>query len=80
MSQALNPLSYDEHRELALEIHKSKAKLLHLRSVAATVYGPQSRVAFDFQKVNDAIDRLCDELSAQADQDCPGLDASAFYR
>jgi len=80
MSSALNPLSYEEHRELGLELQKSRAKLLHLGSVAATVYGKQSRAAFQFQKVNDAIDKLCDELQAQAEQDCPGLDASSFYR
>jgi len=80
MSQVLNPLSYEEHRELGQEIQKSRAKLLHLGSVATSVYGKQSRAAFQFQKVNDAIDRLCDEMSAQADQDCPGLDASSFYR
>jgi hypothetical protein len=80
MSQALNPLSYDEHRELAREIQKSRARLLQLGSVAATVYGIQSRTAFQFKKVNDAMDRLCDELQAQADQDCPGLDAATFYR
>jgi len=77
---ALNPLSYDEHRELGREMQKSRARLLQLGSVAATIYGVQSRTAFHFQKVNDAMDKLCDELQAQADQDCPGLDAGTFYR
>jgi hypothetical protein len=80
MSQALNPLSYDEHRELGAEIQRSRAKLLHLGSVATSVYGKQSRAAFHFQKVNDAMDKLCDELQAQAEQDCPGLGAASFYR
>ena len=80
MPPVVNPLSYDEHRELAREIQKSKARLLQLGSVAATIYGRQSRMAFHFQKVNEAIDKLCDELQAQADQDCPGLDAATFYR
>jgi hypothetical protein len=80
MSSTLNPLSFDEHRELGLEIQKSRAKLLHLGSVATSVYGKQSRAAFHFQKVTDAMDRLSEELQAQAEQDCPGLGAAGFYR
>jgi len=77
---ALNPLSYDEHRELGREMQKSRARLLQLGSVATTIYGVQSRTAFHFQKVNDAMDRLSEELQAQAEQDCPGLGAAGFYR
>lgn len=54
--------------------------MLHLASVMLSVYGPQSRAAFTFTKANEVIDRLCSELQAQAEQDCPGLNASSFYR
>lgn len=75
-----NPLTYDEHQELGREILNTKARLVQLGSMAATVYGVQSRTAFHFQKLTEAMDKLCDELQAQAEQDCPGLDAPAFYR
>lgn len=76
----LNPLTYDEHRDLSQEIQKTRARLAHLASVILGVYGQQSRSAFAFRKVNEAIDRLCVELGTQAITDCPGLDADKFYR
>ncbi len=78
--QALNPLSFEEHRELAGDILKTRERMRQLASVVITVYGPQSRTAFTFKKATEAIDRLCDEMQAQAEMDCPGLDASSFYR
>jgi hypothetical protein len=78
--QALNPLSYEEHRELGRDVLKTRARMRQLAAVMMTVYGPQSKTAFTFKKVNEAIDRLCDEMQAQAELDCPGLDASSFYR
>jgi hypothetical protein len=78
--QASNPLSFEEHRDLGRDILKTRARMRQLASVVTTVYGPQSRTAFTFKKANEAIDRLCDEMQAQAELDCPGLDASAFYR
>jgi hypothetical protein len=59
---------------------KTRARLRHLASVAISVYGPQSRAGFQFQKMNEAMDRLCSDLQAQAESDCPGLDAGQFYR
>jgi hypothetical protein len=79
-SQVSNPLTFEEHRELGREILKTRFLMLHLASVMMSVYGPQSRTAFTFQKANEAMDRLCAEMEAQAEQDCPGLNASSFYR
>jgi hypothetical protein len=62
------------------EILKTRSRLRHLASVVISVYGPQSRTAFQFQKMNDAMDRLCLDLESQAEIDCPGLDAGQFYR
>jgi hypothetical protein len=78
--QALNPLTFEEHRELGRDILKTRARMRQLAAVMFTVYGPQSKTAFSFKKLNEAVDRLCEEMQAQAEQDCPGLDASAFYR
>ena len=75
-----DPLTFEEHRELGQEILKTRARLLQLGSVIKRVYGPQSRTAFIFQKATDAVDRLCVEMQAQAESDCPGLDASSFYK
>jgi hypothetical protein len=75
----MDPLNYDEHREMGQEILKTRARFQQLASVVTSVYGPASRAAFDFHKVNEAIDRLCLEMRAQAEQDCPGLDAPSFY-
>jgi hypothetical protein len=76
----LNPLSYEEHRELSREIQNSRMKLRQLASVVQGVYGQQNRTAFTFQKVTEAMDRLCSEMQVQADVDCPGLNASDFYK
>jgi len=75
-----NPLTYEEHRDLGREMLKTKVRLRQLGSVVVGVYGPNSRTAFTFQKLNDAMDKLCGEMEAQAEADCPGLDASSFYR
>ncbi len=75
-----NPLTFDEHRDLGRELQKTRARLLHLYDLAMNVYGSQSRPAFTFQEVNEALDRLCHEMQAQAEIDCPGLSASDFYK
>ncbi len=80
MSAVVNPLSFEEHRDLGREVLKTRARMLHVASVVASVYGPQSRTAFTFAKVNEAMDKLCVEMQAQAEQDCPGLNTSSFYR
>ena len=80
MPPAVNPLSFEEHRDLGQEILRARARLLHLSSVIASVYGPQSRATFSFKKMTEAMDRLCVARQAQAEADCPGLNASSFYR
>jgi len=76
----VNPLSLEEHRELGRELQKTRQRLLQLGSMVTSVYGQQSLPAFHFSKLNDALDRTCEELKAQAAQDCPGTDASQFYK
>ena len=79
MPTDLNPLSFEEHRDMAQEMLTTRSKLLELSNVAVSIYGPQSRPGFSFQVMIDALDRVCAEMRAQAELDCPGLGAGAFY-
>ncbi len=76
----MNPLTYDEHRDLARELQRSRARLLQLSSVVAGVYGPHNDSTFAFTKLNEAVDRILADLSAQAFLDCPGTNAADLYR
>jgi hypothetical protein len=78
--EGVNPLTFEEHRELAAELRRSKARLLQLASMVASLYGRQNLAAFAFQKLNESLDRLFLELEAQAEADCPGLNAASLYR
>jgi hypothetical protein len=80
MPPPVNPLTFEEHRDLGREIVKARARLLHVSSVVSSVYGANSRTAFTFQKMNEAMDKVVAEMQAQAEMDCPGLNASTFYR
>jgi hypothetical protein len=44
-----------------------------------SVYGPQNQAAFDFVKTAESIDRLCEDLQAQAAHDWPGHPTEGFY-
>jgi hypothetical protein len=77
---ALNRLTYEEHRELARELQRNRARLTQLFSMVAGVYGPQNWCAFAFSRVNENMDRLVLEFAGQAEADCPGTDAANFYR
>jgi hypothetical protein len=76
----VNPLTFEEHRELAQEIIRARTRLLELSNVLSTVYGPESEAALAFQTMTEALERVCLEMQAQAELDCPGLNASSFYR
>jgi hypothetical protein len=78
--EAVNPLSYEEHRDFAQEIQRTRARLVQLASMVAGIYGPQSRSTFAFRKLNEAMERMASEMRAQAELDCPGLNAGEFYR
>jgi hypothetical protein len=80
MPPVVNPLTFEEHRELGQEILKARARLLQLSSVVGGVYGAQSRVAFQYTKMLEALDRVCLEMQAQAEIDCPGLNAASLYQ
>jgi hypothetical protein len=78
--EAINPLTYDEHREFAEEVQRTRARLAQLASVVAGIYGPQSRSTFAFRKLLEAMERMTSEMQAQAELDCHGLNAGELYR
>jgi hypothetical protein len=73
------PLTLEEHRELARELRSHHARLRALSSLVATVYGPNNQAAFTFQKVAETVERLCNDMQAQAAQDCPGYPLDNLY-
>ena len=75
-----NPLSYDEHRQLGLEMQKTRSRLLELAKVLQEVYGRTNRSTIAFQRLNEAMERVCTELGDQAIADCPGQAADQLYR
>jgi hypothetical protein len=74
------PLNFEEHRELGEEMQKTQTRLLQLSRMLRDVYGPNSRSTYAFEKVNEAMERLNEELRRQAIEDCPGRDADLLYR
>ena len=78
--ERLNPLTFEEHREFGQELQNTKARLIQLASVVGGVYGPASRSTFAFSKLVEALERVSSEMQAQAELDCPGLNAGEFYR
>lgn len=77
---AIDPLNYEEHRELGREMRATRERLMQLSRVVFEIYGPASRSAFAFQRLNEAMERLCVELGTQAITDCPGRQTDEFYR
>ena len=74
------PLTYEEHHELGQEIRKARQRMARLSSMLSEVYGANNRCSFAFEKLNEAMDQLLDELGRQATADCPGTGADALYR
>jgi hypothetical protein len=73
------PLTMEEHRELGVEMRAMNARMQELCKVVVGVYGPHAQAAFTFQKVADGVQRLCQDLQAQASRDLPGYPTDGFY-
>ena len=73
------PLTLEEHRDLGNEIRKTRAHMHQLCNLVVGVYGPQAQVAFTFAKAVEALDRLSNDLRAQATQDLPGYPVERLY-
>jgi hypothetical protein len=75
-----DPLNFEEHRDLGQELQNTRQRIARLSSMALEVYGPNNRCAFAFEKLNQALQHLIDELARQAVADCPGTSAEDLYR
>jgi hypothetical protein len=73
------PLTMNEHAELGAELRKTRARLQELCNLVVGVYGPQNRVSFSFERAVEAMDRLCNEMQAQAARDLPERQVNGIY-
>ncbi|HEX3745013.1 MAG TPA: hypothetical protein VHW09_13815 [Bryobacteraceae bacterium] len=73
------PLTLEEHRELAAEMKAVNARLQQLCRLVVSVYGPNTQAAFSFRKAAEDVDRLCQDLQAQAVRDLPGYPVDGLY-
>lgn len=74
------PLTFEEHRELGQEMQKTQQRLTQLSRMVLDVYGSNNRCSFAFEKLNEAMEQVMEELEKQAIADCPAQDARALYR
>lgn len=79
MPQQSNPLTLEEHRELARELRMADNRLRELCNVVVGVYGAESRVAFTFLRAAEAVARLRREMQVQAALDWPDAVAERWY-
>ncbi len=77
--EAPNPLTLEEHRQLGKELRAANARLHQLCDLLVSVYGPNNRAAFSFQKATEAMDRLCADMETQATKDGAGFAGETFY-
>ena len=77
--QAAVPLTLEEHRELGCELRAANARLQELCRVVVGVYGPHNQASFTFLKAAGNLNRLCQDLQAQAAKDLPGFSVDGFY-
>ena len=73
------PLTLEEHRELGCELRAANARLQELCRVVVGVYGPHNQASFTFLKAAGNLNRLCQDLQAQAAKDLPGFSVDGFY-
>lgn len=73
------PLTLEEHRELGAELRAVNARLQELCKVVVSIYGPNTPAAFTFTKATATVERLCQDLQAQAERDLPGFPIGDFY-
>jgi len=74
-----SPLTFDEHREMGQELRAAKARVRELCNVVVSIYGPNNQASFTFLKVAESMDRLCKDMQAQAERDCPGIRINGMY-
>jgi hypothetical protein len=55
------------------------ARMKELCKVVVSVYGPNNNAAFNFLKASEQLNRLCQDLQAQAANDLPGYPTDGLY-
>jgi hypothetical protein len=75
----LNPLTLDEHRELGAEIRTARVRMRQLCDLVVGVYGPNTQASFTFLRAVEDLDRLSQDLRAQAGEDWPGYPMDKLY-
>ncbi len=78
-TEAPSPLTADEHRELGREIKATAARLQELQKLVDSVYGPNNQSSFSFRRTVESLERLQNDLQAQAAADLPGFLVDGFY-
>ena len=73
------PLTLEEHRELGAEMRSTYTRLQELRKMVVSVYGPHTQAAFSFLKMAEQMNRLCQDLQAQAAKDLPDYPVDGLY-
>jgi hypothetical protein len=73
------PLTLDEHRELALELRRTRLRLRELHSLVSGIYGPESPAATGILTTVATMDRLFLEMQAQVVRDYPGVAVPELY-
>jgi len=74
------PLTLEEHRELGRELRATNARLQELCKVVVAIYGPNTQAAFTFRKAAENLERLCQDMQAQAAMDLPGIPVDGLYK
>ena len=73
------PLTLEEHRDLGAEVHSARVQMRQLCDLVVGVYGPNNQAGFSFLKAVESLDRLNQDLRAQAAQDLPGYPVDKLY-
>ena len=74
-----NPLTLEEHRDLGAAVRGARLRMRQLCELVVGVYGPNNQAAFTFLKTVENLDRLNQDLRAQAAQDLPGYPVDTIY-
>jgi len=62
------------------ELQAAHARLKELYKVVVDIYGPNNHASFTFLRIVENLDRLCQDLQAQAAIDLPGFSVDGLYR
>jgi hypothetical protein len=80
MAEFAFPLNLEEHRELGEEIRKATGRFRELNTLVTSVYGRNSLAAFSLEKVVESLERLQEDMEAQALHDLKGAHTEGLYR